>query len=742
MRTIFLFDVKSYSKKWSFYAMLFIIVTFGFFAGANAHFSISENIFQNSAYQISFITSLISLTTIFFSTLFASQLLFKETDSRFELIIFSTPIKKINFIGGRYLALFTLSFFGLLVLSFSFFVGQSAIKSTEKITSFEWSFYVWPMIIFGMINTFFITSFLCFVGWISRNKLLVYVSGLLLYIIYMVTLIYSGSPLMAQSLPQSEQAKFISAIADPFGSSAFFYQTSGWSILQRNTQLVSMSGIFLFNRLLVLSLSIILLILSANKYSFIKTIKHKKNKLIVTPLKSTVKPSFKIANTNHTFNAIIKSIFSFTKIDLIYITKSIPFIITAIALLFAVGMEMYAEIEKGIRIPQKYASSGLMASTILQTFYGLCSIVVLYYAYDIFWRSKNVNFFLIESATANYKSSFFAKWLSLSIVIVIFSLLMIVEGIAFQFIFKYPKIEWTIYSLVFLVCTIPLILLGGLLLLIQKIVNNKYIGLGSIVIFTLLMATTLGKSIITFPLLKFLHTINFDYSDMNGFDTYLPAFAWRLLFGIGITGILVLVFNLPKKNFIKWPSISAILLFGMMMIFSSTKFLNGYQPKNEQADLQAQANYEKLYRKFQDSPQPTITDVTTHVDLYPEKNFYNIRGTYSLKNKSTEIIHKILINFSDDFTINKAVLTTGDKNISIKDQYQLIELQQPILPNGQAKFEFEISYAWKAVNGHKSFNAIVHNGSFMRISRYYPSFGYLSDNEIQDEFERKKFHLG
>ncbi|MEO8720907.1 MAG: M1 family aminopeptidase, partial [Ginsengibacter sp.] len=82
------------------------------------------------------------------------------------------------------------------------------------------------------------------------------------------------------------------------------------------------------------------------------------------------------------------------------------------------------------------------------------------------------------------------------------------------------------------------------------------------------------------------------------------------------------------------------------------------------------------------------------------------------------------------------------KNISIKDQYQLIDLQQPILPNGQAKFEFEICYSWKAVNGHKSFNAIVDNGSFMRISRYYPSFGYLSFNEIQDEFERMSFHLG
>ena len=126
--------------------MLFIILIFGFFAGANAHFSISENIFQNSAYQISFITSLISLTTIFFCTLFASQLLFKEADSHFELILFSTPVQKRNFITGRFAALFTLSFLGLFLLTISFFIGQSVIKSTEKITSFEWLFYAWKVL--------------------------------------------------------------------------------------------------------------------------------------------------------------------------------------------------------------------------------------------------------------------------------------------------------------------------------------------------------------------------------------------------------------------------------------------------------------------------------------------------------------------------------------------------------------------------------------------------------------------
>lgn len=742
MKTIFLFDIKSYFQKWSFYAILLLIVVLGFVGGQSARFSISDSLYSNSPYQISFITTFISLTTLLFSTIFAAQLLFKELDARFELLLFSTPIKRGQYLLGRYASLFTISFLCVLLLTVAFFVGQSFAKSDSKTTSFALSYYIYPIILFAFINTIFATSVLSFVGWLTKNKLLVYVSGLLLYIFYMVALIYSGSPLLTKSMPQSEQAQLISACIDPFGFSVFFYQTSNWSIVKRNTQLVSLSGIFLFNRIAVLIISLGLLLICAKKFSFIKKSKQKKTKGIELSNENHSKSVYKTANTNHQFSAQLKALLSFTKLDLIYIFKSIPYVLTALALLFAVGMEIYAEIEKGVRMPQKYASSGLMVGTIIQNFYILCMIAVVYYAHEIFWRSKSANFNLIENTTANIKTNFFAKWFSLIIVILAFSFLMILEGLVFQFLYQYPKIEVSVYLQVFLLTSFPLILLGGLVLLIQKIVKQKYIGLGVTAIFTLVMATPLGKKLVTFPLLKFLHTLDFDYSDMNGFGEYLPMFTERLLFGFMVIGILILLFNLPKSKLLKWQPILVIALFGMAAFYTGTKLLNGYKAKNDDDVLQAQASYEKLYRKYQTLPQPTITDVITSVDLFPEKNAYNIKATYSLENKTEQNINEILINFSDGFTINKAVLIIGNETIVFNNQYQLIELSHAILPNQQAKFEFDISYQWKAINGHQSFNAIVANGSFMRLSRYYPMFGYLADNEVQEEYQRKELQLG
>jgi len=742
MKAIFLFDLKSYFKRWGFYAVLLLIVVLGMVGGQNARFSVSENILDNSPYQISFITTLISLTTLFFSTLFASQLLFKESDARFELLLFSTPLKRRSFLAGRYSSLLAMSFLCMLLLIISFFIGRDMASNSENSTSFKLFWYLYPITFFVLLNTIFTTAVLTFVAWLTRNKLLVYVSGLLLYVAYMVALIYSRSPLMAQSLPQSEQAQLISAILDPFGFSAFFYQTAHWSVVQRNTEVVTLTGVFLLNRLGILFISVTLLLICARQFSFVKTPRAKKANAKASRPENLSVATYRAVKTTHNFGAQLRALLSFTKMDLIYVLKSIPFILTAMALLFCVGMEMYAEIEKGIRLPQKYASSGLMVSTIIQNFHGLCMIAVLYYAHEIFWRSRNANFNLIEDAAANIKTGFFAKCLSLAIIVFVFSCLMILEGVLFQLLYHYSTIEWMVYGHVFLFNTLPLVLLCVMILLIQNLIRQKYVGMGLTALFALVMATSIGKKIVSFPLAKFMQPFNGDFSDMNGFGAYTTAYAGRLLFGLVVVIILLVVFNLPKRKLLKWPAFTAIALAGAVAYYTGSNLLLGYQPKSEDADLQAQATYETIYRKYQHLPQPNITDIVTTVDLFPEKNAYTIKGSYTLENKTGHNISTVLINFADDIEIKQAIFINATERTAIKEQYQVVELKKPLLPHQRARMEFELGYSWKAVNGHQSFNAIIQNGSFMRISRYYPQCGYLPGNEVQDEHARKQLHLG
>ena len=61
-----------------------------------------------------------------------------------------------------------------------------------------------------------------------------------------------------------------------------------------------------------------------------------------------------------------------------------------------------------------------------------------------------------------------------------------------------------------------------------------------------------------------------------------------------------------------------------------------------------------------------------------------------------------------------------------------------MLPNDSISISFNFEYKIEPLKGHQSFNAIVNNGAFMRISNYFPSIGYDVDHEIEDKEERIK----
>lgn len=739
MKDIFLFDLKSYCYNRRFLFLAVALSALGIFGGSKARFTLTENLAYNSPYQISYITAFLSLTSIFFATIFSAQLALKEIDHNLNLIYFSLPISINQFFRGRFVSIYLLSLGFTIILTISFFIGREFATDGMKSVNFNFLFYLYPIVIFTAINTFFLAVITTSVGWFTKSKLFIYVSGLLLYVFYMVSMLFSGSPFMANHLPQSKQAQIISAVFDPFGLSAFFNNTLHLTIEQRNSDLISLSGILLGNRTGVMLISVIILVFITKVISISKKVKPNKFKQAYT---EAVSLPFTFVNTEKSVKVKIQSLFSFVKMNCLDIIKSIPFVLIILSLFFAVGMEMYAEIEKGIRLPQKYASSGLMVSAIIQNFYVLAALVLVFYGNDLYWQSKNSNFHYIEESTGNFTAKFWSIWITLSGLAFVLTGLMIIEGIVFQFLYNYPVIEWNVYGRIILFTTLPLILISGFILIFQKLIRNKYLSLAVSVTFVLLMTTSLGNSIIKNPLLKFLNTISFDYSDMNGFGKYENAFKLRLFFGFVLVIFLLYFIHQNKRSVAKASFLIISTCCIALAFYTGNSVMSGYISKDkDQAKIEL-ANYEKQYRVFQNKPQPTISRVTTIVDLFPSENAYSIKGNYILENKTSEPINEILFNFSDNFEIKKAEVQTENGNIVFTDKIQIVQLKKALYPNQKIRFDFELQYLWKPVNEHQPLNAIIENGSFLRISRYFPLIGYNASNETEDEKIRMEFELG
>ncbi|SMC68030.1 ABC transporter permease/M1 family aminopeptidase [Chryseobacterium sp. YR221] len=744
MNSLFLFEAKRNIKHWLTYLIALILVFIGIFCGNQFNLSVGEGIYLNSPYTIGFMSGMLSLSIIFFAIVYALQLLFRDWDTKFDLVLFSFPISKSTYLKGKFLTYFLQTFLSFGFLMIGFLTGQMLRTGSEMQNEFNIGYYLYPLFIFGFINSLLICSFLFLISLSLRKKLIVVIGGLFLYVFYMIVLLFSNSPFMAGSIPQSLEAQQISAWLDPFGLSSYFLEARTFTVRQKNIQLVSFTGYLLLNRLSFLIISIGFLFLSLRLFFFSKISKYKTKKTVREPDSShkTLALQYSSVMPNFGKTASVKATLSFARIDIIYLFKSITVPAVSILLLFFVGMEMYAEIEKGIRLPQKYAGSGLMATTISENFPLFGLLISAYFINDLYWRSRSSWFFLIENTTFYSKNKLLGHLLSISFLLVFFTGILIVQGIIFQATYQYFHIDWHAYLPVFLFNTVPLILFSCLILLINDSIRNKFVALGISVLMVFILAGPVSGKILTYPLFRIFSDFKGTYSDFNGYGIYELAFAQRLLFGMGVMATLWMLnqWIQLKKTVPSQIVFTSIVLFSG--IYAGTYFIKGYLPKEKDKEISNSVQYEKNFNKYEHLPQPDITDITTEIQLHPSKNSYQIIGKYILKNQTNQPISKVLINFNHDLKLENVVLKSGSEAMKITENNTEIILRQTMQPNDTAVLDFTLSYQWVAVNGHQSFNAIIENGSFMRISRYFPSVGYQKDNEIEDLKIRQDNHLG
>ncbi len=743
MKALIAYHLNLYLKSYTTYVVLALLLGLGFFAGNNFNLTVSDEVFLNSPYSIGFLTAMLSLIIIFIATIIGSQLLFKEWDNRFDLILYSTPLTKCQFLFSRFSTFFLLVFMVFSCFYLGFIIGQNMRSGSEIHPDFHLEYYLYPFLLFGVINAFFVCSFLSLVAFVWRNKMLMVISGLLLYVLYMVLMVFSNSPFMNAGLPQSELAGTVSALLDPFGVSAYFQNTKHFTVDERNQQLVHLTGLLLINRILFIALSFAFMYIAQQLFSFSVSKRKKKKNIILEPVEEVNFSAEKIITKTPNFN--LKSQFlaiaSFAKIDLVYIFKSILLPASSLILLFSIGMEMHGNIEKGIRMPQKFATSGLLATTINKNFFLLGALLLTYFINDIFWRSQTSRFSLIQNSTYNQSQKIKGHWLSMSVLVIFFTSILITEALIFQISYGYFIVDPGAYAGVVLFNTLPLILLAGILLLLNAVIKHKYKALGISVLFTIIFATPVSKVVTDISLLRFLFGFNGVWSDFNGYGGYLASYLERWIFGFSIVIFLWLLYYLTQKS-------KNILAFSYLIIpvfvaaFFGFSFMKGFAGSDEQSGINRAVIYEQQFKKFQHISQPIITHVKTSVDLFPEKHSYTIKGTYVLKNKTAKSIDSVLLNFPENFTISKVVLTYQNTKKLIDQINPVVKLEKSMKPGDSATLNFKMKYQWHPVNGHDPINAIIENGSFMRISRYYPTVGYQSDLEISDTDLRKKRELG
>lgn len=749
-RHLLLFDWLFLRSKKSFYLSFLFFPVLGMLLGTAARFPF-PNTYINGSYVITYVTGIISLLAIFSTTLLTAQTIFREKESRFDAILYATPLNKAAYVLSR----FTL-IAGTSALHYVFFIGgliaghQLQASGNEHFGPLHLVNYWQPYWILLLPNILFCTAVSVSIGLFTRNKMLVYVSGVFIYFLYWGVSFFTNSPLIANSTPVKDASLHIAALADPFGIAAFLEQTRYYTAPQRNEQLLQLSGQLLANRLIYISASAGLLFSAFKKFSFQP--RYRKHKPVAAQqAQQQVALTYTVTGT-HPFHLRyhLQCLMHLLQTEWRMIMRSLALWLVCLGWTAFLCIEILSDIGGNARMPEQFATTALLLQAINEQLPLVTGMILLFYSNEICWRSHTTRFAALEQSTAVHPAVLLAaRWLSLLFIIGTLLLAAVITATGIQLSKAYTAINWRLYASLLYLTGIPLALSALLITCIQTVIKNRYAGMAVAGIVLLLTQTSMGSIAgMRHPLWQLARPFEGEYSEMNGFDNTLTAFHYQLLYALFVSAV---VFILTIKATVSSNSrqsnnrLSGAIV--LLIAFAGALLTGSYIYRNTELIDRAAANdrkqaYESRYTFLKNKSQPVITDVTTTIALYPATGSYQVQGNYRLVNQSTQPIDTLYLYGNPDMAWSKWYTPAGTLVHTDKENgYYIFKLNRPLPPDSAMAMQFHFRYTTTTFNKADNFNTIIRNGSFIRISRYFPQPGYQTDLELADTTERKKRSL-
>ena len=750
------FELKYHFGQISFKigAVLFFIL--GFACVTKGGFG-SDEVHKNSPYVIANIIALLSLFSIFSSTLFSANVVLRDAMYKMESVIFTTSISKPVYFGVRLLGLLIMVFSLLVLVALGIFIGSFFVDA-DLLGAFNAWYFLYALLIFALPNVFFSAGVLYCTALLTKSAKVIYVVGVLIYILYMLASIFGNSPLLATSALKGTTPDALPILLDPFGLASFFGETKTWTDVQRNTEVFPLAGLFLVNRLIWMAFSGLLMCVTYHFFNF-RLQQQRQTKLkIQKPEKIAVVPFRSLAVLVKGFGYQFATFKTQFRLEMIHLFKNIPIMVMLLLWVFLFGVELKDQLFSGVYGIHSYPATGIIIEEIRSIKFGL--ILIIFYAAESLGREKTVNIqSLIYSTPIRSAVMWAAKSISLFALVFILVTLNIGIGITLQLSHGYFNIELPLYFSLYYYSAFPLLLFVVLIIFVQNLSSNKYVGmmLSMVAVFVILYADRFG---LEHYLFRFATVSDLLHSYFNGFGYYEDAFNWYMLYWSALVAIVaVLTIGLWQnsteitlanklKRFSSVLKRNKVVLFLALLVWIScgafiyhqTNIVGGY--KNNAGQLNWRLAYEQKYKALANMPQPVIKMVKTEVDLYPNERKYTVKGSYMLKNETPSPISKIWISLNPEVNSFSVAIAGGKESAQDKTfKQQFISLKTPLQPDEEITMNFGITVLRAGFTAFDKENSIVNNGTYIEMEKFVPHLGYSYNFESDDKRARKKYGL-
>lgn len=751
------FELKQQIKQGGFWAASFAMVWMAVLITTQRG---SALVYANSAHAISQTLLFIAPNIIFVTCVLASATVLRDSQYKMEALIFTTPIDKFKYLASRYFSI-AIATCAVLFLALIGMMITPLFLEAELVGPFNLSYYLGNYLLFIVPSVFLCTSFVFAAAMLSKNMIAVFVSGIVLYVVYIIGSILGNSPLMASSSVLSEGYGFASLL-EPYGLIAFAEQSAYWSAEQRNTFMPSLTGSLLFNRILWLAISLSLFVFTYKAFSF-----RAEHKIKVT--KPAQKEADESADNNNNvepyksikplinFNQINWSV-AWSKFNIEYVTATrgkIFLVLLFTTVVFTLGNLISSVLEGPIAGGQSFLpQTALILGWLQEPLAKIGMLVVIFFTVELYWNERLVKIAPLVDCTPTHNFTFYLAKLA-AVLAIGFTLILvsIISAIVFQLSQGYFNIQPQQYLLLFYYSGVPMLLAALLTLFLQRFAKVKAIGLLLGVGVFVLNGIAKGL-LLDHPLTVFAYQPYFMFSDMADTIYHAQAAHWYNIYWLSLTGILGVVTvkywqrgntvtaeGLTQKARVLLASLAVVCITSASYIFYQTNVFNTFMTEEQQIALMA--DYEKQYQSFEGKAIPTIVDVKLAMDIFPEQRSYQLSGSYIIENQTKEPINEVLVSVLRQSHVNyqvaltDAVLTTHDQ----AHQTMLFTLASPLAPNAKTSLEFTINATHNAFAELDGEHYVTAGGSYIEVEDVIPQFGFNQRYVLTDAEHRKEHNL-
>lgn len=709
------------------------------------------NVMRNAPMVTVRLLSILSVFSIFLVTLFVASAALRDFDLRTSELMFTTPVSRGAYLGGRFAAGYLACLAILLVCELGMLLGGlMPWVEQARLGPLHASGYLWALGVMAAPSMLFIAGLLFLLATTTRSLLATYLG----------VIVYFGLQVLAGMLTRDVNNHVLAAMLDPFGGRTLGIVTRYWTANELNHDLPKLQGLLLFNRLLWGGLGLALLgtafaLFRTNREGLQRPQRKKRAEPPMLRPQTTTITATAPATLHDNLRARLQQLRAQFAFDTTFVLRGVPFLIMLILAL--VNMVAILALSGQLYGTAIYPVTHRMLETVQGGFQVMLFIIITFYAGELVWRERSAGVAEVSDAfpTPDW-IPLTAKLLALFAVIGVFTLVGGAIAMGWQLAHGYTHLEPGLYLGTLVLDAVPYLLLAVLAVFLQVLSNNKFLGY-------LLTIVWLVASLIGFGLLHWDdHLYNYGsapatpYSDLNGFGHFLPAALWfygywtclavammvaAALFWVRGTGQTWRERQREAGARLRGPmritlAIALLAFAGSgAWIFDNTHVLNSYHDSQQQ--VEQQASYEKKYAKYRDLAQPRITAVQADVDIYPTQRRLHLSVHMTLVNKHDAPINELHVNTDTDFTTR---LRFAPHDTVMADHtlgYAIYRLKTPLAPGASMPFDVTMDYDPKGFTNEPEGKFLAHNGTFFN-STVLPRFGYQSDYQLTDRNTRRR----